>query len=708
VTPAILVVVIRYERDVVLARQRARQIAAHLGFDAQDQTRIATAVSEIARNAFTYARGGRVEFRIEGSTRPQVLLIRVTDEGPGIAHLDTILEGRYRSPTGMGLGIVGARRLMDQFDIEPSAQGTTVVLKKLLPHSARVVTSRDVACIGEELAREALRDPVAEVQQQNQELLAALAELTRRQEELGALNRELEDTNRGVVALYAELDEKAEHLRRADEIKTRFISNMSHEFRTPVNSIQALARLLLERSDGELTAEQERQVAFIRKAADGLSELVNDLLDLAKVEAGKIVVRPVDFEVANLFGALRGMLRPLLVNESVNLVFAEPEGIPPLHTDEAKISQILRNFISNALKFTERGEVRVSARLARDGAAVAFSVADTGIGIAPEDRERIFQEFTQIEHPLQHRVKGTGLGLPLCRRLAELLGGQVSVASEPGVGSTFTAVLPVTYAPAALRAPADWQVESGRLPVLVVEDSPETILVYEKFLAGAGFQVLAARTLREAREGLAAVRPAAIILDIMLPDEDGWTFLTELKRRDDTRAIPLLVVTTVEDERKGLALGADAYCVKPIDRQRLLQTLTRLVAPDTVRRVLVVDDEEISRYVLRQHLMTPRHVISEAATGADAIRLARRERPDILCLDLMMPDLDGLAVLRQLKADPETRDIPVLVVTSKALDERERAELLRLAAGVLGKEEVSRERALAAVEDVLRTARKAS
>src|SRR5262249_51286513 len=302
-----------------------------------------------------------------------------------------------------------------------------------------------LARIADELARQPASDPLQEVQRQNQELLRALDELGRRQDELAGLNRELEDTNRSVVALYAELEEKADHLRRADDLKSRFLSNMSHEFRTPVNSIQALARMLLDRVDGDLGVEQERQVLFIRKAADALSELVNDLLDLAKVEAGKIVIRPIEFDVAHLFGALRGMLRPLLVGEAVTLVFDEPEDVPSLYTDEAKVSQILRNFISNALKFTERGEVRVTARLLPDRNAVAFSIADTGIGIAPEDQERIFQEFTQIDSPLQRRVQGTGLGLPLCRKLAELLGGSVHVESTPGVGSTFTAIVPTVF-----------------------------------------------------------------------------------------------------------------------------------------------------------------------------------------------------------------------------------------------------------------------
>src|SRR5215831_7267496 len=446
--PTLHRVAIRYERDVVLARQRARQIASLVGFDTQDQTRIATAVSEVARNAFEYARGGDVEFRLEGVTAPQPLVIEIKDRGPGIRDLAAVLEGRYRSRTGMGVGIVGARRLMDRFEITcPPGGGTTVVLTRMLPRKAGMFGREAIARLGADLARQAPSDPFDEIQRQNQELLSALDELERRQEELGALNRELEDTNRGVVALYAELDEKADHLRRADELKSRFLSNMTHEFRTPVNSIQALARILLDRTDGDLSPEQERQVTFISRAANSLSELVNDLLDLAKIEAGKIVIRPIHFDVGHLFGALRGMLKPLLVNESVALVFEDPQDIPPLYTDEAKVSQILRNFLSNALKFTVRGEVRVTARMVPGQNAIAISVADTGGGIAPEDHERVFQEFTQIESPLQRRVQGTGLGLPLCRKLAELLGGWVGVESELGVGSTFTAVIPVLYAP---------------------------------------------------------------------------------------------------------------------------------------------------------------------------------------------------------------------------------------------------------------------
>src|SRR5262245_40782004 len=434
---SIMTIAVNHEQDVVLARQRTRQIAKELGFDTQDQTRLATAVSELARNAYSYAKGGKVEFSLEGATAPQLFLISIKDQGPGIANLREILEGRYQSQTGMGLGIIGARRLVDQCEIQtkPNA-GTNILLKKLLPRKTDYITLKQSAEIAAKLAAHRPQSPFDEVKQQNQELLGALAEAKERQEELVRLNQELEDTNRGVVALYAELDERADHLRRADEMKTSFLSNMSHEFRTPLNSILALSRLLLDRADGELTNEQEIQMGFIRKGAESLLELVNDLLDLAKIEAGKIEIQPIEFAVANLFSALRGMLRPLLVGESVRLVFDEPAGVPLLYSDESKISQILRNFIANALKYTERGEVRVSGRWNELEKTITFSVTDTGIGIAKEDQERIFQEFVQLDNPAQRKIKGTGLGLPLCRKLATLLGGEIDVTSELGAGST--------------------------------------------------------------------------------------------------------------------------------------------------------------------------------------------------------------------------------------------------------------------------------
>jgi signal transduction histidine kinase len=275
-------------------------------------------------------------------------------------------------------------------------------------------------------------------------LEALRAELRDRTTELAALREELEETNRGVVALYAELDAQAAELRRATELKSRFLAYTSHQFRTPVVAIHSVARLLIDKVDGPLSSEQEVQVRLIQNAADEFAEMINDLLDLAKVEAGRLDVSPAWFEMVDLFSALRGMFKPLVTNPEVVLVFEEPTGVPAIFNDDRKLAQILRNFISNALKFTLQGEVRVSARLTEE-ATVVFAVADTGIGIPAESHHLIFEDFSQVQSPIQKGLRGTGLGLSLSKRLAALLGGDVELQSEPGRGSTFSVILPIQY-----------------------------------------------------------------------------------------------------------------------------------------------------------------------------------------------------------------------------------------------------------------------
>lgn len=583
-TQRILTANIASELDVVGARQRARQIAALCGFGVQDQVRIATAVSELARNVYNYAGSGKIHFAIDGQTAPQLFSIRIEDQGPGIAQLQLqqILAGTYRSATGMGLGILGAQRLMDRCHITSElGGGTQVTLQKLFPRDAPLLDGRKIGALSGSLQALPSDITLAEVQQQNRELLATLAELKTRQDDLLQLTRELEDTNRGVVALYAELDEKADHLRRADQMKSRFLSNMSHEFRTPLSSIRALSKLLLDRVDGELSEEQEKQVLFILQGAVSLSDLVNDLLDLAKIEAGKVDVHANSFQVADLFSALRGMLRPLLVSESLTLTFIDPDPALHIHTDEGKLSQILRNFISNALKFTEAGAIIVSATPLPEQDAIRFSVSDTGLGIGADDVQLIFEEFSQVENHMQRKVKGTGLGLPLCRNLATLLNGTVAVESTLGQGSLFSVVLPTSYhAPEGSLPPCTPANDNGndqRIPILVVEDNPPIRLLYEKFLAGTEFRVVAARSVREAQERWEQQRPAAVVLDILLHGENAWHWLAELKNDPLRRQVPVIVATEIDDMRKGLALGADAYYVKPLLRQQLLSTLRALI-----------------------------------------------------------------------------------------------------------------------------------
>ena len=679
---------LRTERDVVQARQRAREVAAGLGLDNQDQIRMATATSEIARNAFRYARNGKVQFAVS-LDQPQSLEVTVSDSGPGIPNLEAILEGRYKSTTGMGMGIVGTRRLMDDFAIEATSAGTTVRMIKRIPIRHALITQRAARELNQKLQERTSDNPYAEIEQQNQELLKTLQELRARQEELELLNHELEDTNRGVVALYAELDERADYLRRASELKTKFLSNVSHEFRTPLNSIISLARLLLDRMDGDLTAEQAKQVGFIESSARDLQEMVNDLLDLAKVEAGKIRIRPKQFEVHELFSALKGMLKPLLAdNTSVELIFEDTSSLQKLYTDEGKVSQILRNLISNALKFTPSGQVRIAADT--DGNNVLFTVKDTGIGIPPEHHEHIFREFSQLENPLQERHRGTGLGLPLCRNLALLLGGRIWLESELGKGSTFYVSIPFVYVGEAVD-PQDAESlpapDFHRAPVLLLEDNSETARIFESYLRNTEFQPILAPSVAQAEVWTARHTPVAVISDVHLGDDTAWGFLGRLRER--LPALPLIATSIYEESRRAADRGADLFLSKPLERESLLRELRRLTVQSGTRRLLLVDDNDVSRYILRELLHYPWLEIEEARNGKEALAALGRKLPDGLILDLLMPDIGGLQILRQLRSSPPTENLPVLIYTSKVLDGQESAQLESLGARIVRKEDVS-------------------
>lgn len=540
---------LRDDRDVVLARQRARRVAELMGFAAQDQVRVSTAVSEIARNAVMHAGGGRVEFHV-GGEQPRELVVRVSDRGRGIADLPAILDGRQTS----GAGLVAARRAMDRFDVDTCREGTTITLAKSLPRMVRPPDAALIEQARQELARDEPHSIYQEFTSQNQELLRALDELRKHQSKLAQVNAELEETNRGVVALYADLEEKAASLERLNQQKTRFYSSMSHEFRTPINSILSISRILLDRLDGDLTQEQTRQVALIQKSARNLLEWVTDLLDLAKLEAGKWDAAASEFTVGDLLSSLRGVMRPLLSNPAVQLIVEEPAEEILAHTDEGKLTQILRNLVSNAIKFTEAGEIRVTARVLADGEELQIAVADTGIGIPPQFHEQLFDEFVQVENPLQKHARGTGLGLSLSKRLSELLGGSIKVESEPGRGSTFT-----VQVPRALRSPTAPFVEEppaaetpalregltpGRPLVLIIDDDEASRYIARLDLLAQNLEIAEAGS---GNEGLALarkLRPHAIVLDLVMPDMDGFTVFAALRGDDATRQIPVILRTS--------------------------------------------------------------------------------------------------------------------------------------------------------------------
>jgi signal transduction histidine kinase/CheY-like chemotaxis protein len=492
------------------------------------------------------------------------------------------------------------------------------------------------------------------------------------------------------AALTEQLRETNVELERANRHKSVFLANMSHELRTPLNAIIGFSELLLDDSGSYGRPTQSNFLDRIHGSGKHLLGLINDILDLAKVEAGQMDLRPEPVRVSEVIEVVLATIEPLArVKRIETAAHAETAGL--VIADVGKLKQMLLNLVSNAIKFTpEGGQVTVAAR--RFKTAVEIAVTDTGIGIAEEDLPHIFQEFQQLDAGPDRQQQGTGLGLALTRRFAELHGGSIQVRSKPDGGSTFTLILPFEASPAP-AAPDDGELPSldaeGWPLVLVVEDDQQSAVLMVRNLARGGYRAEVARNGTEVLEKARALRPVAITLDILLPDLDGWELLNALKRDEDTRDIPVLVVTVVDEPELGRALGAHDYFVKPVDSKALLSRLDHYTFTTRVREnrvtVLAVDDEPSNVDRLAALLEPVGFSVLKAYGGATAIEMARAQLPDLILLDLMMPDLNGFDVVSELKSDSETSEIPILIVTAKDLDARDKRLLNGQVAAVLQK-----------------------
>ncbi|NRH44003.1 ATP-binding protein [Pseudomonas sp. MS15a(2019)] len=522
----LLTLALRSEQDIVHCRQAAKRLAAALEWPVLEQIRLATAVSELARNIHQYAGSGHFDFALlrDDGQRLRGLEVRAVDQGPGIAEMDAIRAGSYRSNTGMGIGLRGAQRLFDDFDIQTSPAGTCITARKY--QAPRPFPHADLLqALTADLQGSPPPDPYQQIRLQSEELLLTNTELQLRQSELEVTNKELENTNQGVVALYSELEKATQELKEASEAKTRFFSNMTHEFRTPINIIENVAKLLASGVDGALNAEQQRQVRFISDAALELANLVSELLALAEVQSGRLTIVPQPFPLGPFVDRLEQFAAALAPRyPQVSFSVAPPPAEVLLDTDESRLFQVLRNLISNAFKYTPRGQVRIQV-FQPDDASLEFLVEDSGIGIAAADQQKIFEEFERIRSPHLTHIEGTGLGLPLAQRLAVLLRGELSLDSEVGRGSRFTLRLPRHYA--SHRA-AEPEPDLSGLTVLVIEDNEGDRYLVRRTLERLNPVLLEADSARSSLDRLNAVRPDIIILDLDLPDINGEDLLASM------------------------------------------------------------------------------------------------------------------------------------------------------------------------------------
>ncbi len=484
--------------------------------------------------------------------------------------------------------------------------------------------------------------------------------------------------------LLEQLEDANARLVEADKHKSLFLASMSHELRTPLNAILGFSELLIDSPNGKFPAEtRERFLEQIHTSGKHLLGLINDILDLSKVEAGQMELRLQVVSVSEAIAQVVTTIEPLAVQKEV-IVEADAGSAGNIEADAGKFKQMLLNLLSNALKFTPQGgTVKVSARRLSD--AVEIAVADTGIGIAESDQARIFHEFQQVDSGTGRQQTGTGLGLTLTQRFAVLHGGGVRVQSELGKGSVFTLRMPLVAARGeksrSLRGMPAGQVNgNASLPlVLVVEDDPLAGELLARQLDRAGFRTEIVATGAEVVSKASALQPAVITLDVLLPDVDGWEVLARLKHDEATRSIPVVVISVVDNPELGLALGALDYFVKPVIAKDLISRLGKFnlvqkVAGDPVE-VLVVDDERANRDWLSGILEPAGFKVISASGGAQAIELARSRKPDLVLLDLMMPEVSGFDVVEALRADPATRKMPIMVLTAKDITDADKRHL---------------------------------
>ncbi len=479
----------------------------------------------------------------------------------------------------------------------------------------------------------------------------------------------------GVIALYHDVSELLDARRTAEmasQSKSMFLANMSHELRTPLNAIIGYSEILQEEAEGDGKDGYVQDLEKIRSAGKHLLSLINDVLDLSKIEAGKMDLFLEDFDVKEMITEVSSTVQPLVDKNGNKLKVEVAKELGSMRADVTKVRQVLLNLLSNASKFTDHGEIRLSGR--REGSEIVLEVSDSGIGLTPEQAGKLFEAFAQAEVSTSKRYGGTGLGLAISRQFCRMMGGDISVASEPGKGSTFSIRLPDCVPEPTDKTIGPVFAEGDGPLILVIDDDPAASELVRRHLTKAGYRALAAGDgvtgLRLARE----LKPAAIMLDVVMPQMDGWTVLSALKADPELAGIPVIMATILDEKPLGLALGASDYLTKPVDRARLTKVVAKFAGRKGAK-ILIVEDDEAARRSMRRILEKEEWTAIEATNGREGLDRIAEEIPSLVLLDLMMPGVDGFAFLAELREKPEWRSIPVIIVTALELTSDDRKRL---------------------------------
>jgi len=591
---------IKIDRDILSVRHAVKTITKHLGFDYLDTVRIATAASELTRNIQEHADSGFVRFEVITKNKKTGIRLVFQDKGKGIRDIDKVLREDYQSAVGMGVGLRGAKQLMDVFEIQSEAgKGTKITIIKWLK-SGKSISQDKLKEIQQEFSLVIKESDVKELKSQNRELIDVLEIVRKKNNQLALLNKELKKTNNGTLLLYQEIDKKNKELDLESERKSQFMRSLSHETRTPINSIISLINLLSGQKDGPLNDEQLLQTKMIKENAEYLLNLINDLLDLSKIEEGYVEYSISKISIEDLLYHVKSVLSPLAEEKGLKLKFKVSRKLPQIETDKKYLIQVLINIVGNSIKFTDRGSVELQIGLIEiEGQPFfEFRTMDTGIGIPNDKFGLIFQQFQRIYSRDDIR-KGSGLGLPIAKSIIENLGGRISVTSREGVGSTFVFTIPVTN-PSLQKKQITEEKEEKQIEtfkedaILIVEDDREVAALLKNTLNKEGYKTYNAYNSEKAIYLIKKYKFFVVYLDLLLPKEsDGWKVLKAIKHNVKYKNTPVVVVTILHDvKEKAYSLGADGFFEKPINMDELLAEFNNYKKVQKLESILLIDDEK--------------------------------------------------------------------------------------------------------------------